>query len=157
TLPAGSERGGVLGMASLLTLTSKPARTSPVSRGVYVLRYILGTPPPLPPPNVAKDFDRTARENATPSSLRQQLEAHRNNAACAGCHRRIDPLGFTFEKFAPIGRNRPNDLVTGAPIDTRGTLPNGTEVTSPPELRKVLLSGRERRKFLENFCRQLLC
>src|SRR5260370_16138204 len=99
-LPA--NRGGILTQASILTLTSYPARTSPVLRGKWVLEQILGTPPPPPPPDVPALEDTKKLEG----SLRQRMEQHRSNPSCASCHQRMDPIGFAFENSDPIGRWR---------------------------------------------------
>jgi hypothetical protein len=150
-----SQRGGLLGMAGVLTLTSHPARTSPVSRGVFVLSQVLGSPPPPPPPNAASQFEEKIARSAN-LTARQQLEMHRNNPACASCHRRIDPVGFALEGFDPIGRFRKIDPATGHPVDTRSSLPDGRTLSSFAELKKLLLTGREKQKFVRTFCRQLL-
>jgi hypothetical protein len=152
----GADRGGLLGMASVLTLTSHPARTSPVDRGVYVLKYLLGSPPPPPPPGAASQFEQKQAGEAELLSFRAQLEQHRDNPACNACHQRIDPMGFALEGFDPIGRSRTKDPATGERIDTSAQLPDGTSVASFGELKKALLSGRERKKFVRHFCRQLL-
>jgi len=150
-----AERGGLLGMAGILTLTSHPARTSPVSRGVYVLTEVLGSPPPPPPPDASR-FDEKSEAASAILTPRQQLEAHRNNPACAACHRRIDPVGFALENFDAIGRFRKKDTATGVPIDTASAMPDGRPITSFQDLKRVLLSGREKEKFVRTFCRQLL-
>ncbi len=105
-------RGGILGMGALLTRTSYPHRTSPVLRGNWVLRSILGTPTP-PPPNDVPKLDESV---ASAKSLRERLERHRADRACAVCHDKIDPLGFALEGFDPIGRLRKNDEA-GAAVD----------------------------------------
>ncbi len=106
-LPEDSPRGGLLTMAGVLTVSSYPNRTSPVLRGKWLLETLLGDPPPAPPPGVPplsdKDNDKTGK------SLRQRLEIHRQDATCAACHDRLDPLGFALENFDPIGRYRTED------------------------------------------------
>jgi hypothetical protein len=97
-------RGGLLGHASLLTITSYANRTSPVVRGKWLLENILGTPPPPPPPNVPSL--RNAGEEAVPATMRERLAQHRTNAVCASCHNTIDPLGFALESYDAIGRFR---------------------------------------------------
>lgn len=149
-------RGGVLGMASVLTLTSHPARTSPVDRGVYVLKYLLGSPPPPPPPGAASQFEEKKTGGGIPVSFREQLEQHRDNPACSACHQRIDPVGFALERFDAIGRFRTKDLSTGEKINTSAQLPDGTSVASFGELKRALLGGREGKKFVRHFCRQVL-
>lgn len=136
-LPAGSPRGGVLTHGSILTITSNPTRTSPVVRGKWVLEQILGTPPPPPPPNVP-ELEAT-REIAESASLRQRLEIHRDKPDCAGCHSKMDPIGFAFENFDAIGRWR--DFDDNFPIDPSGTLPDGASFNGPQDLKNYLSSG----------------
>ena len=143
-------------MAGVLTLTSHPARTSPVDRGVYVLKHLLGSPPPPPPAGAASQFEEKKPAGGNPVSFRAQLEAHRDNPACNACHQRIDPVGFSLEAFDPLGRRRTKDPATSEAIDTSATLPDGTSVSSFRELKSALLAGRERKKFVRHFCRQLL-
>lgn len=116
----GKSRGGLLGQASVLAVTSYPDRTSPVLRGTWILNTLLGTPPPPPPPNVPDledvEFDRDVRRRDR--SLRARLELHRDSPNCAGCHSKIDPLGFALENFAEFGQQRRGR-------DNAGTLPNG--------------------------------
>ncbi len=142
-----SVRGGLLGTGAILTLTSHPTRTSPVSRGVFVLTEVLGSPPPPPPPNAANQFEEKVAQLAN-SSARQQLESHRANPACASCHARIDPIGFALEGFDSTGRFRT--------ADTRSELPGGRPLNSFADLKRTLTTGRERQKFVRHFCRQLL-
>ncbi len=131
-------RGGVLTQASILTVTSNPTRTSPVKRGKFILENILGTPPPPPPPDVPPlKEDKQAVEGAP---LRQRMEEHRANPACASCHQRMDPLGFGFENFDAIGGWRTLD--GKAPIDPSGVLPGGETFKGPAEL-KAILKARE--------------
>jgi len=122
-LDESSHRGGLLRHGSVLTVTSYPTRTSPVLRGTWVLANIFGAPPPPPPPNVP------ALDNSVPASLpiRERLSAHRDNPACASCHRTIDPVGFALENFDALGRWR--DAIEGVPIDASGGLP-GTSASS---------------------------
>ena len=116
-LGPGSRRGGLLRHGSVLTVTSYPTRTSPVLRGTWILENIFGAPPPAPPPNVP------ALDNAVSAKLpiRERLSAHRDNPACASCHRTIDPVGFAMENFDALGRWR--DSEEGAPVDASGGLP----------------------------------
>ena len=151
----GVDRGGILGMASVLTLTSHPARTSPVDRGLYILKNLLDSPPPPPPPDAAGQLQETEGE-AMPVSFREQLEAHRRAPSCASCHRRLDPLGFALENFDAIGRFRATDERTGQTVDTRAELPDGTAVDSLRDVKQALLTGREKKKFIRTFCRRLL-
>ena len=136
TLPD-RKRGGLLTQASILTATSNPTRTSPVKRGKWVLEQILGTPPPPPPPNVVGLEDQ--KELA--GTLRQRMEQHRANAACANCHQQMDALGFVFENFDAIGRFREKDA-DGA-IDPSGKLPDGHEFQGPGDLRTLLRDKKD--------------
>ncbi len=131
TLPD-DRRGGILTMASVLTVTSNPTRTSPVKRGKWVLDNLLGTPPPPPAPDVPQ-------LEATPltGTIRQQTEQHRANPACATCHAKLDPLGFGLENFNGIGEWRTEDRKDK--IDASGVLPDGAKFDGPGELRKILL------------------
>ena len=130
-------RGGLLGHASLLTLTAYPTRTSPVLRGKWLLDNILGMPPSPPPADVpALEENHGA---AQPRSVRERMERHRANPACAVCHRVMDPPGFALEHFDAIGRWRATDE-TGAPVDAAGTLADGTMVDGPATLRQALLA-----------------
>jgi hypothetical protein len=129
----GTARVGVLTQASVLTVTSYSTRTSPVLRGKWILENILNDPPPPPPANVAALRDPSSEPALT---LRQQLEQHRANPACAGCHLRMDALGFGLENFDAIGRWRARD--EPLPIDSTGTLPDGSSFSSPVELAAIL-------------------
>ncbi len=129
-LPPDSHRGGILTEASVLTVSSYPARTSPVLRGKWILQNLLDSPPPAPPPNVPS-LDEKAAGGAM--SMRQQLEQHRANPACRGCHARIDPLGFDLENYDAIGQWRTQD---GAfPVDSGD---------GPEALKELLLSDKNR-------------
>ena len=143
-------RWGLLGKASILTLTSYANRTSPTLRGKWVLENILGTPPPPPPPDVPSLKDRG--ENGKILSVRQRLEQHRDNPVCSSCHSRMDPLGFALENFDAIGNWRTLD--SGAPIDPSRALPDGTPFRGPAELRKVLVNNPE--QFVTTFTEKLL-
>jgi hypothetical protein len=138
-LQPNSQRGGLLGMAAVLAVSSYPHRTSPVLRGAWVLESMLGTPPPPPPPNVpALPEDHTG---AQPTSVRARLEQHRANPACAGCHSRIDPLGFALENFDALGGWRTED--GGKPVDTASELADGTKLGSPADLKDYLLDRKD--------------
>jgi hypothetical protein len=149
TLTAGDRPGGLLGHASILTATSYSNRTSPVERGKWVLENILGAPPPPPPANVPP---LTEGAETKTNSMRSRMEQHRKNPACAVCHARIDPLGFALENFDAVGRWRTHEANT--PIDSSGTLPDGTTFNGPRELRD-LLAGRPR-EFAGTVVKQLL-
>ena len=133
----GTNRGGVFTQASVLMVTSYPTRTSPVLRGKWVLENLLGAPPPPPPPDVPALTD--AAETSA-GSLREALEQHRADPACAVCHTRMDPLGFALESFDAVGRFRTAD--NGVMIDDSGALPDGTLVDGPSGLRDVLMTRR---------------
>ena len=132
----GGGRAGLLGHASLLTLTAYPTRTSPVLRGKWLLDNILGMPPPPPPPDVPA-LQASGRGGAA-LSIREQTEQHRANPACAACHRMMDPPGFALENFDAIGRWRTTSEA-GTPIDASGTLVDGTVVDGAASLRDALL------------------
>ena len=140
TLDPEHPRGGLLGHGGLLMVTSYPNRTSPVVRGKWLLETILGAPPPEPPPNVPGLPDRG--EGGEPASVRERLERHRANPACAGCHAPMDPLGFALENFDAIGTWRA-DSEAGLPIDASATMPSGAAFEGPAGLRRVLLSRDE--------------
>jgi hypothetical protein len=144
-------RGGVIGQASILTATSMPLRTSPVKRGKWILDTLLGTPPPPPPPDAGVlPGDDKSTEGL---SFRETLEIHRSKASCAGCHEKIDPLGFGLENFDAIGRWRTRDA-NGDPVDSLAILPGDISFSSPKELKDLLLSSDE--LFLRNLARKML-
>ncbi|MBI4905943.1 MAG: DUF1592 domain-containing protein [Acidobacteria bacterium] len=130
---ATDQRGGILGHASVLTVSSYPTRTSVVIRGKYILQNLLGTPPPPPPPDVPA-LDEDSVGNA--ASLRQQMEKHRANAMCASCHRKMDSVGFGLENYDAIGRWRAKDGKFD--IESAGMLPNGKKFNTPAEMRSAL-------------------
>ncbi len=134
----GDQRSGVLTQASVLAVSSYPTRTSPVLRGKWILANFLNDPPPPPPPGVA-NLNESAI-GAT-SSLRQQLEQHRTNPACASCHTRMDPLGFGLENYDAVGHWRTQD--GKFPIDSTGTLPGGKSFGTPEELKEILKADRD--------------
>jgi mono/diheme cytochrome c family protein len=135
SLPGGL-RGGLLGHGSILMVTSYPNRTSPVIRGKYILENILGSPPPPPPPNVP-ELKEPANEGRI-LTMRERMEQHRANPACATCHARMDPLGFALENFDLVGAWRTVDE-SHTPIDASGVLPDGTRFNGAVELRKALI------------------
>ncbi len=145
-----SNRGGLLGQGSLLTVTSYPNRTSVVQRGKWILENLLGTPPPAPPPDVPALEATTANTHLT---LREAMEKHRANAICAGCHARMDPIGFALENYDGVGRWRAKD--GGAPIDASGKLPDGTAFNGPAGLRQVLVDQR-REEFVSTVIEKML-
>jgi hypothetical protein len=134
-LPKDSPRGGLLTQASVLAATSNPTRTSPVKRGKWILEAILGTPPPPAPPGVPALSEE--KEAILSGSVRERMERHRSDPACAACHQKMDALGFGFENFDPIGgwRDRDGEFA----VDPAGTLPGGREFESPAELKRILV------------------
>ena len=129
-------RRGLLGQGGILTITALANRTSPVMRGKWVLENILAAPPPPPPPNIPALKEKG--EGGKDLTMRQQMEQHRANPACAICHNRMDPIGFALENFDAVGKWRALDA--GSPIDASGVLPDGSKFQGPAELRKALLS-----------------
>jgi Protein of unknown function (DUF1592)/Protein of unknown function (DUF1588)/Protein of unknown function (DUF1585)/Protein of unknown function (DUF1587)/Protein of unknown function (DUF1595) len=129
-------RGGLLGHASTLTVTSYPNRTSPVLRGKWVLANLLGAPPPPPPADIPAL--KEPGEDGQPHSVRERLEQHRKDPACASCHQRMDPLGFSLENFDGVGKWR--SVSDGAPVDPAAVLPDGTQFQGLNGLRTLLVS-----------------
>ncbi|MEO8100224.1 MAG: DUF1592 domain-containing protein [Acidobacteriota bacterium] len=129
-------RRGLLGQASILSVTSHTTRTSPVLRGKWILSNLLGTPPPPPPPDVPAL--KEASEMAKPTSVRERVALHRASPTCASCHNIMDPLGLALENFDATGRWRTTD--SGETIDATGVLLDGSKVDSPAALRKALLA-----------------
>jgi len=136
TLAENDPRRGLLGQGSVLTVTSAANRTSPVVRGKWVLENLLGMPPPQPPPGVETNLEKDAAQVKV-TSLRQRLEMHRANAACASCHKVMDPIGLTLENFDNVGKWRTLDGKT--PIDATAQLVDGTKLDGPLTLRRALL------------------
>jgi hypothetical protein len=143
-------RGGLLGQASVLAATSFPNRTSPVLRGKWLLENMLGAPPPPPPPDVPALSENEAGGQAR--SVREKLEAHRKNPACATCHVRMDPLGFSLENFDALGKWR--TVADGVPVDASASLPDGTHFQGAAGLRTLLLNHRD--DFVRTFAEKML-
>jgi hypothetical protein len=144
-------RGGLLPMATFLTKNSPGLRTSPVKRGYWVVRRMLGEHIPAPPPEVPelpKDEAKLGDQ-----TLPQLLARHRAHKACAGCHQRFDSLGLAFEAYGPIGERRTVDL-GGRPVEAKATFPDGSEGTGLDGLRRYL-SERRKEEFVDNLCRKL--
>ena len=131
-------RRGLLGKGAVLMATSYPNRTAPVLRGAWILEALLGTPPASPPPDV-EAFPEN-QEGEPPRTVRERLETHRANPTCNACHGVMDPLGFALEGFDAIGAWREKERETATPIDSFGTLADGTPVQGPAELGAVLLA-----------------
>ena len=138
---ADANRRGILGHGSILTMTSVADRTSPVLRGKWVLETLFGAPPP-PPPDDVPDLEETgsAKEGRL-LSVRERLEAHRNNPSCRSCHKAIDPLGLALETFDVTGAWRIKD--NGVTVDPTGELYDGSKLDGPVALRAALLKHRE--------------
>ncbi len=132
-------RFGLLGKASVLAVTSYTTRTSPTIRGKWLLENILAAPMPPPPPNVPA-LDESNSKDGKPRTVREMLEVHRANPTCAGCHARMDPLGFSLENFDAIGQWRATDA--GRAIDASGVLLDGTKVNGSRELRQALVAKK---------------
>ena len=144
-------RGGLLGMGSILAMTSHTFRTSPTQRGKWVLDVLLGDPPPPPPANagVLKDEGRSRR---SPQTFREQLAQHATVKSCAACHKKIDPLGFALDNYDAIGAWR--EASAERPLDTTGMLADGQRVSGEADLKRVLLERKD--EFLRNLCEKML-
>ncbi len=137
-LQANAVRGGLLRQGGVLTVTSYATRTSPVIRGKWILENLLGSPPPPPPANVPALKDNTVSSSL---SVRERLAEHRLNAACAGCHRLMDPIGFALENYDAVGRYR--TMEEGGPIDSTGGLADGSRFEGVAGLEKAVLKRPE--------------
>jgi hypothetical protein len=133
-------RRGLLGQGSILTVTSAPNRTSPVTRGAWILENLLGSPPPSPPPNVPAFPESQSGQGITQqaTTVRERMIQHRTNQPCSGCHQIMDPIGLALENFDGVGRWRATDA--GLAIDASGKLVDGTAVNGPQGLRAALLT-----------------
>jgi hypothetical protein len=157
SLTGNHHRGGLLGMAAVLTVSANGVETSPVTRGVWVSENILGVPPP-PPPDVVPAIDPDVSGATT---IRDRLAKHRADATCNECHRKIDPLGFSLEAFDPVGRFRatypkPKEKNAPAPkIDTTGEFPSGETYQDFAGFKKIIHDTRTDR-FVRNLIRQAL-
>jgi len=143
-------RFGLLGQGSMLILTSTAIRTSPVKRGQWVLDVLFGTPPPPPPPNIP--LLKETADSLTPVSVRERLEEHRKNSACASCHNMMDPIGFALENFDAVGAWRTND--SGFRIDSSGKMYDGAKLDGPVSLRQAILNHSD--AFIGTFSENLL-
>ena len=146
----GDERRGLLGQGSILLVTSVATRTSPVARGKWILENILGTAPPLPPPNVPPLKESAGQ--TLPASVRQRMEEHRTNPVCAACHKIMDPIGFSLENYDLVGKWRATD--GGVAIDASSQLVDGTKLDGPASLRQALLSRSD--VFVQTLTEKLL-
>ena len=147
---ADGNRGGVVTMAGVLTLTSYPRRSSPVLRGRWLMEEILGSPPPPAPPMI-KSLP-TSDKPRNGQTFRQQLEQHRNRPECASCHKTMDQLGFGLENFSPIGQWR--TAINDAPVDNSGELPNGQKFSGPVELKALLAQRKD--EFTRNLAERMM-
>jgi len=149
SLDASSNRGGLLGQGSILTVTSYANRTSIVKRGQWILENLLAAPPPPPPPDVP---DLMQAKEGKALTMRQMMEMHRANPVCASCHNKMDPLGLALENYDAIGAWRTKDA--GQPIDVSTVLPDGTQFAGPTGLQDILMSRKD--QFSEAFIERLL-
>jgi mono/diheme cytochrome c family protein len=149
TLPKGSPRRGLLGQGSILSITSYSTRTSAVLRGKYVLENLLAAPPPPPPPNVPS---LNTEGSGKPLSMKEAMQLHRANPACAGCHAKMDPIGFALESFDALGRWRAEE--NGRPLEVASALPDGTVVDGVEGVRQLVL--RDPALFVEAMTGKLL-
>ena len=131
-------RRGVLGHASILTMTSHAGRTSPVLRGKWVMEVLLGTPPPPPPPGIPDLEEVDAAAGGRMLTTRERMEQHRASPTCNSCHRFMDPIGLALDNFGVTGKWRTRE--NGSLLDTRGELYDGTPITGPADLRRALLN-----------------
>ena len=149
---AGTGRHGLLGHASILTLTSAPNRTSPVIRGKWVMDMLLGTPPPPPPPGVEVNLDATTPVGQAPQTMRERLQQHRSDPSCAACHNMMDPIGFALENFDAVGQFR--ERADGSAVDASAVFWDGTAFAGTDGLHQMLLARRE--LFVQNFTEKLM-
>lgn len=143
-----SQRGGLLTQASILAVTSNPTRTSPVKRGKWIMENLLGEPPPPAAPDVVP-----LDQQELTGTLRERMEQHRRDPACASCHRLMDPLGFALENFDAVGRWREKD--EGGAIDSSGVLPSGESFQGVAEL-KTILTSTQKKKFVRCLTEKML-
>lgn len=143
-------RGGLLGMGSVLTVTSSPARTNPMRRGFWVLEGLLGDRLGEPPGDAGElPGDAGAKRGKT---LREEIELHRTRKSCMSCHVKLDPIGFALQNFDALGRWR--DEEAGKPVDSSGVMPDGRKFNGPVELKQVLLERKD--EFVKNLCERML-
>ncbi|HLX44067.1 MAG TPA: DUF1588 domain-containing protein, partial [Bryobacteraceae bacterium] len=145
------QRGGLIPMSVFLTANSPGLRTSPVKRGYWVVRRVLGETIP-PPPAVVPELP--SDESKADLPLRDMLAKHRSNAVCAGCHARFDSFGLAFEGYGPIGEARTKDLA-GRPVDTNAVFPGGSQ-GSGYEGVLAYIRGHREKDYIDNLCRKLL-
>jgi len=147
-------RYGLLGTGGVLMVTSYANRTTPVIRGAYIMENFQGVPPASPPPNV-EAFPETPEGATVSQTVRERLEVHRDNPACAGCHDVMDPLGLALENYNAIGQWRERDSDAGnIPIDASGQLADGTPLNGVNDLREALVTRPE--QFVQTFTEKLM-
>ena len=142
-------RGGLMGQASVLTVTSYNNRTSVVLRGKWILENILAAPPPPPPPDIPA---LNEAKNGKVMTVREQMELHRKHPVCASCHNKMDPFGFSLENYDATGAWRSADA--GKLLDVSATLPDGTNFDGPKGLKDVLMTRKD--QFVEAFTERLM-
>jgi hypothetical protein len=143
-------RGGLLGMGSVLALTSHTSRTSPTMRGKWILEVMFGTPPPPPPANVSQIKDEQDKKKEA-QSFREKLTQHAQDATCAACHRKMDPLGFALDNYNAVGLWR--EKVGDQTVDVTGELPTGEKLNGSQDLKRVLLQRKD--EFTRNLAEQM--
>ena len=147
-----SKRYGLLGKGAVLMLTANPDRTAPVLRGAWILERILGTPPATPPPNVSNLPDNGRGKAA--KTMRERMAQHSLNPRCHACHGVMDPLGFALENFDTVGQYRARDPLNHTVLDTSGTLPDGTQLKGPDDLRRALAARPD--QFVQTLTEKLM-
>ncbi len=145
-------RGGLLGMGSVLAVTSHTSRTSPTMRGKWILEVMFGTPPPPPPANVSQIKEEPGKKKQDAQTFREKLAQHAQDASCAGCHRKMDPLGFALDNYNAVGRWR--DKIGDRDLDVSGELPTGEKLSGAADLKRIILSRKD--EFVTNLTEQLL-
>jgi len=148
-----STRWGLLGKGAILMAAAYPNRTSPVLRGAFILEHITGTPPAAPPPNVEALPEDESTPGTVARTVREKMAAHSVNPTCFSCHGILDPLGFALENFDAVGTWRDRDRFAGE-LDTTGSLPDGTQLAGPDDLREALL--RRPDQFVQTFTERLM-
>jgi hypothetical protein len=152
-LPPDSPRGGILTQGTVLAVTSNPTRTSPVKRGVFILKAVLGTPPAPPPPNIPPLENVATKEELSKMTLRETLSLHARDSMCSSCHNRMDPLGLALENFNAMGRWREMD--SKLPVEPAGKLITGEKFANVRELKHILATSH-RYDYLHNMAETLL-
>jgi hypothetical protein len=150
---ADANRFGLLGKGGVLLASSYPNRTSPVLRGAFILKHLVGVPPATPPPDVPT-LDEKDIGTQKALTVREMIAKHRASPTCASCHAVMDPLGLALENFDATGMWRDRDRYAGAVIDATGQLPDGTPLNGPDDVRNALLRRPE--QFVQTFTEGLL-